>query len=90
MLSLGHRAAIGCTAAFAFAGVLALAAIVARLATALALARVLALTSMLFFSRLGGIARGLSAGRSQSVGDEVGSLNAGASGEQAGKSSTRE
>jgi len=86
----GHLAAVSCAAALTLAGILALAAIVAGLAAALALAGVLAFTSVFFFSLLAGIVARLSAGRSQAIGNEIRSLNAGASGEQTRKSRTRE
>src|SRR6266852_4433728 len=75
-----HLAAVSCAAALALARVLALATIVARLAAALALARVLALTSVLFLRCLVSLLlRVLSGSGSLPPGEQIGSLDAGAS-----------
>ena len=87
-LLVRHLGAVGSAAALALAGVLALAAVVTRLAAALALARVLALTGVLFFGLLVSLRVVLSGGRSLPARNEIRSLDAGSSREQARKSST--
>jgi hypothetical protein len=87
---LGHLAAVSRAAALALAGVLALAAVVTGLAAAFALARVLAFTSVLLLCLLVSLRVVLGGSRSLPARNEVRSLDAGSSREQARKSSTRD
>src|ERR1700738_3796411 len=92
LLFVGHLRPVGCATALALARVLAFATIVTGLAAALALARVLALTSVLFLHLLVGLLLWfLSRSGSLRPGEQIGSLDAGASArEQARDRRTRE